>query len=196
MTKKVHSASPFVGLVEDGLREFVPESEFSQSCLDLKNTPRRIRHAFEQMLGGYAEERTLKFTVFRRDTKHEKQMLIQRGISFTSLCAHHLLPFRGTAVVGYLPDQTEVGLSKLARVVDMFAKRLQTQERMGDAVADFLMDHPKLKPNGVGVLLEAEHMCMTCRGVQKAGATTRTSSLRGLFLTSPQVRAEFLSLGT
>lgn len=179
-----------------GLTEIIPASELSEPCLDLKNTARRVEKSFQEMLSGYEAEKTLKFTVFRRVSKHPKQMVVQKGISFTSLCAHHLLPFRGTAVVGYLPDEFEVGLSKLARVVDMFAKRLQTQERLGDSIADYLMDNARLVPMGVGVILNAEHMCMTCRGVMKAGAETRTSSLRGLFFDDPGVRSEFLSLGT
>jgi GTP cyclohydrolase IA len=118
--------------------------------------------------------------------------VVVRAIPFQSLCMHHMLPFHGIAHVTYLPDQRIVGLSRLGRVVDLFARDLQVQERLTTQVADWLVD--QLAPRGVGVIIEAEHLCMSLRGVQKAGARTVTSALRGSVKDDPRTRQEFLSL--
>ena len=118
--------------------------------------------------------------------------MLARAIPFQSLCQHHLLPFVGVAHVGYLPADRILGLSKLARVVELFSRRLQLQERLTTQVADWLQD--QLVPKGVGVVLEAEHFCMTLRGVQATGARTVTSTLHGLLRTDPRSRQEFLAL--
>jgi GTP cyclohydrolase I len=118
--------------------------------------------------------------------------VVARGIPFHSLCEHHLLPFVGVAHVAYLPGERILGLSKLARVVDHFARALQVQERLTVQVAGWL--ERELDPKGVGVVLEAEHMCMSLRGVQKAGSTTVTSALRGAVRDDPRTRQEFLAL--
>ena len=115
-----------------------------------------------------------------------------RDIPFQSLCAHHLLPFHGTAHVAYLPGERIIGLSKLGRVVDLFARDLQVQERLTTQVAEWLEE--LLAPRGVGVIVEAEHLCMSLRGVQKPGALTVTSALRGIVRDDPRTREEFLSL--
>jgi GTP cyclohydrolase I len=120
------------------------------------------------------------------------ELVVARQISFHSLCEHHLIPFVGTASVAYMPGERIIGLSKLARVVDHFASRLQVQERMTVQIADWLED--ELAPKGVGVVLDAEHFCMTVRGVRKPGARTTTSALRGHVRNDPRTRAEFLSL--
>jgi GTP cyclohydrolase I len=119
-------------------------------------------------------------------------LVLARDIPFTSLCEHHLLPFSGTAAVGYLPGSRILGLSKLARVVEMFARRPQVQERMTKQIATWLDSH--LEPRGVGVVLSAEHSCMTLRGVQARGSSTVTSALTGLLRTDERTRAEFLAL--
>ncbi len=118
--------------------------------------------------------------------------MIARNIPFHSLCEHHLLPFHGVAHVAYLPGERILGLSKLARVVDVFAARLQVQERLTRQVSNWLQEH--VGPRGVGVVLEAEHLCMSLRGVSKPGATTITSALHGLIRTDPRTRDEFLAL--
>ncbi len=119
------------------------------------------------------------------------EMVVIKGIPFYSLCEHHMLPFLGTAAVGYLPRGRVIGLSKIPRVVEMYARRLQVQERMTQQVADFLQQ--RLNPYGVGVVIEAEHLCMAMRGVQKGGATMVTSSVLGTFRTSKETRDEFMA---
>ena len=119
------------------------------------------------------------------------ELVIVKDIPVQSVCEHHVLPFTGVAHVGYLPGDRILGLSKFARVVEMFARRPQVQERLTVEIADWLVD--SLAPRGVGVVIEAEHLCMTLRGVQAAGTTTSTSALRGLLRERPQTRAEFLA---
>ena len=130
-------------------------------------------------------------TTFPNDADYD-ELVVVSDISFTSLCEHHLLPFRGVAHVGYLPDHRIVGLSKLARLVEAVARRPQTQERLTAQVADWLMQH--LAPRGAGVVVQAEHLCMSIRGVRADGARTTTSSLHGLVRDRPATRQEFLGL--
>ena len=153
----------------------------------LRETPRR-------MAGLYAELLTpapFDATSFENDGGYD-ELVVARQIPFHSLCEHHLLPFVGVAHVGYLPGERIIGLSKLARVVDFFARSLQVQERLTTQIAAWLQD--QLEPKGVGVVLEAEHQCMSLRGVQKQGATTVTSALHGLVRDDPRTRQEFLAL--
>ena len=119
-------------------------------------------------------------------------MVLVKDIEFSSMCEHHLLPFTGHAHIGYLPDGKVVGLSKLARVVEALARRPQVQERMTEDLADLIMR--ELRPRGVGVIVEAEHSCMTIRGVRKPGSATVTSALRGLFKSNPTTRGELMAL--
>ena len=151
------------------------------------DTPRRVADLYLEML----TPQPFTATTFPNDAGYDELVLV-REIPFRSLCEHHLLPIVGTAHVGYLPGERILGLSKLARVVDLYARRLQVQERMTTQIADWL--HDQLTPRGVGVVLEAEHLCMTLRGVQAAGATTVTSTLYGLLREDPASRAEFLQL--
>jgi GTP cyclohydrolase I len=153
----------------------------------LAETPRRVADLYAELL----TPQPFRPTTFPNDAGYD-ELVIVRDIGFTSLCEHHLLPFRGTAHVGYLPGERIIGLSKLARLVDTFARRLQVQERMTAQIADWLRDH--LAPRGVGVVIRAEHMCMTLRGVQAEGATTVTSTLYGLLREKPASRQEFLHL--
>ena len=130
-------------------------------------------------------------TTFPNDDGYD-ELIVARAIPFHSLCMHHLLPFHGVAHIGYLPGERIIGLSKLGRVVELFARDLQIQERMTTQIARWVQR--ELEPRGVGVVLEAEHMCMSLRGVQKAGARTTTSALLGLLRDDARTRGEFLSL--
>lgn len=152
----------------------------------LADTPRRVAAALTEML----EPKPFQLTTFPNEGYDE--MVVARNIPFNSLCMHHMLPFTGVAHVAYLPDDRIVGLSKLARVVEMFSRKLQVQEALTTQVAECLQEN--LAPKGVGVVLEAEHMCMTLRGVQKPGTMTVTSALLGKMREDPRTRQEFLSL--
>ena len=152
-----------------------------------RETPRRLVGVYQELLA----PRPFNSTTFPNDDGYD-ELVVARAIPFHSLCEHHLLPFTGIAHVGYLPGERIIGLSKLARVVDLFARRLQVQERLTKQVADWL--ERELAPRGVGVVLEAEHMCMSLRGVQKPGSTTVTSALGGLVRDDPRTRQEFLAL--
>jgi GTP cyclohydrolase IA len=150
-------------------------------------TPRRMAHAYAEML----RPRPFELTTFPNDEDYD-ELVLAGGIPVHSVCEHHMLPFVGTAHVGYLPGQRILGLSKLARVVELFARRPQVQERLTVQVADWLQTH--LQPRGVGVVVEAEHLCMTLRGVRTAGSTTTTSTMRGVLREDARSRAEFLAL--
>lgn len=158
----------------------------------LLDTPARFVRALHEMTSGYETDvAALLSTTFTDDYD---EMVVVRGVDFHSLCEHHLLGFTGTATVGYIPQPGlgVVGLSKLARLVDAFARRLQVQERMTQQIAQAIDEH--LRPVGVGVVLRARHSCMGCRGVRKPGAEMVTSTLLGAMRDEPQTRAEFLSL--
>ena len=157
----------------------------------LKRTPERVHKAIHWLTRGY--DMKVKDVVgtgcFKE--KHDEMILV-RDIELYSLCEHHLLPFFGRAHVAYIPNGTLIGLSKLPRIVEMFARRLQVQERLTDQVADAVME--VLKPQGVGVVIEAAHLCMMMRGVEKQNSRTVTSAVRGLFRADPRTRSEFLRL--
>jgi GTP cyclohydrolase I len=153
----------------------------------LVETPRRVAASFAELLA--APDFDLK--TFPNDEGYD-ELVVARAIPFASLCEHHLLPFIGFAHVAYMPGDRILGLSKLARVVELFARRLQVQERMTTQIAGWLQEN--VRPRGVGVVLEAEHMCMTIRGVRAEGAKTVTSALHGALRNDPRTRAEFLAL--
>ncbi len=153
----------------------------------LRDTPRRIAGMYAELL----TPAQFRPTTFPNDGGYD-ELVVATGIPFHSLCEHHLLPFVGVAHVGYLPGARIIGLSKLARVVDLFARSLQVQERLTTQVAGWLVEH--LAPLGVGVVLEAEHLCMSLRGVQKPGARTVTSALHGRLRDDQRTRQEFLAL--
>jgi GTP cyclohydrolase I len=153
----------------------------------LVDTPRRMAEAYAELLTPIPVDPTTF-----PNTDGYDELVVAGSIPFHSLCEHHLLPFHGVAHVGYLPGERIIGLSKLARVVELFARDLQLQERLTQQIADWLDEH--VAPRGVGVVLEAEHLCMSLRGVQKPGAKTITSALRGLVRDDPRTREEFLSL--
>jgi GTP cyclohydrolase IA len=153
----------------------------------LAATPGRVARSFTELL----TPRDFNLTTFPNDEGYD-ELVLARGIPFHSVCEHHLLPFHGVAHVGYLPGARILGLSKLARVVELFARRLQVQERLTRQVADWLDEH--LDPKGVGVVLDAEHMCMSLRGVQATGARTITSTLHGVLRQDSRSRQEFFAL--
>nr|WP_255411515.1 GTP cyclohydrolase I FolE [Georgenia sp. SYP-B2076] len=153
----------------------------------LAETPRRVADAFIEMLTPHA----LSLTTFPNEEGYDELVLV-RDVPFHSLCEHHLLPFHGVAHIAYLPEERLVGLSKLARVLEHFARDLQVQERLTQQVADLLQE--RLEPRGVGVVLEAEHMCMALRGARAPGSRTITSALHGTLREDARTRAEFLAL--
>jgi GTP cyclohydrolase IA len=181
--------SPAVDLVraERAVAELLAALGQDPTSEELAETPRRVAASYAELL----TSAPFTPTSFPNDEGYDELVLV-RAIPFQSLCQHHLLPFVGVAHVGYLPAGRILGLSKLARVVERFARRLQLQERLTTQVANWLQD--QLAPKGVGVVLEAEHLCMTLRGVQASGARTVTSTLHGLLRTDPRSRQEFLAL--
>ena len=155
----------------------------------LKKTPERVASMYAELLGGMHEDPKKHLSIF---SENYDEIVLLRDVPFYSICEHHLMPFIGSANVAYLPSGTVLGVSKLARVVDCFARRLQTQERLTYKIADFIMN--SLKPQGVAVVLEASHSCMTIRGIKKPGSVMVTSALRGIFKRDPRSRNEILSL--
>lgn len=153
----------------------------------LRDTPGRMARALDEML----TPRDFDLTTFPNDDGY-RQLVVEREIGFRSVCEHHFLPFIGRAYIGYLPGDRILGLSKLPRVVELFAHRPQVQERLTQQVADWLDEH--LHPQGVGVVLTAEHLCVTLRGAQAAGCSTVTSALHGLLLSDARAREEFFTL--
>jgi GTP cyclohydrolase I len=156
----------------------------------LQETPERIARLYEEICGGMQEEAGLHLQKTFEVTNNE--MVIERDITYYSMCEHHMLPFYGKAHIAYIPNGTVVGLSKLARTVEVFARRLQMQERLTAQIADAMME--ELKPQGVLVMLEGEHMCMTMRGIKKPGSTTATLAKRGCFETRPELVEQFFRM--
>jgi GTP cyclohydrolase I len=178
--------------IENGVRlilEGIGEDPSREGLLD---TPKRVAEMYEEIFAGMAQDPAEHFCVtFNED---HQEMVLVRDIPLYSVCEHHLLPFLGKAHVAYIPGKNGriCGLSKIARVVELFARRPQVQERLTSQVADTLVEH--LGPQGVLVVIEAEHLCMSMRGVQKPGAVTTTSAVRGIFERNPATRAEAMSL--
>jgi GTP cyclohydrolase I len=156
----------------------------------LKKTPARVSNMYVELLAGMHEDPKQHLrSVFTEDYD---EIVLLRDIPFYSICEHHLMPFIGSAHVAYLPSGGILGVSKLARIVDCFARRLQTQERLTGQIADFIMNN--LKPRGAAVVLEASHSCMTIRGIKKPGSVMVTSAIRGIFKRDPKSRSEIISL--
>src|SRR3954470_7320818 len=176
--------------IEKAVREILIAVGEDPDREGLLKTPNRVARAYGELMAGLQEnpKRHLK-TVFN---ERYDEVVLLRGIEFHSLCEHHLLPFTGKAHVAYLPDGKVVGLSKLARLVDGFARRPQVQERLTTQIADALME--ELSPIGAACVIEATHTCMTIRGARKVGSTMVTSALRGIFKENPSSRSEILSL--
>ncbi|MGP9820500.1 GTP cyclohydrolase I FolE [Salinarimonas sp. NSM] len=157
----------------------------------LKETPKRVAKAYRELFGGYEEDAGAVLAKVFEDVEVYGDMVLVRDIPFHSHCEHHMVPFHGSAHIAYFPSKGVVGLSKLARVVDVFAKRLQTQETMTQQIADAIDD--ALRPRGIAILIEAEHMCMSMRGVRKAGASTVTTVFTGVFREEPAEQARFFT---
>jgi GTP cyclohydrolase I len=177
--------------IEKAVRDILVAVGEDPSRHDIKDTPRRVAEMYEEILGGTRAnpEKELE-VVFEKD--HDEIILL-KNIPLYSVCEHHLLPFVGKAHVAYMPSNNRVtGLSKLARVVDLYARRLQVQERLTTDIAEVVMR--KLKPKGVLVIIEAEHLCMSMRGVKKPGVLTITSAVRGVFRKNEKTRAEAMAL--
>jgi GTP cyclohydrolase IA len=178
---------PDLDAAADAARAFLEALGVDLDAPGLSRTPLRMAKAYAELF----RPRPFEMTTFPNDEGYD-EMVVARDIPFTSVCEHHLLPFSGRATVGYLPGERIIGLSKLARVVELFARRPQVQERMTQQVARWLDDN--LAARGVGVVLTAEHTCMTIRGVQAHGSSTTTSALLGRVREDARTRAEFLSL--
>lgn len=177
--------------MENLFRQMLQELGEDPEREGLKDTPRRMKESYQFLTQGYKQDpkELIRTAVFSDPCR---EMVIVKDIPLYSLCEHHLLPFYGHAHVAYVPDKKIVGISKIARMVDIYARRLQVQERLTNQVAETLMEI--LNPLGVGVVVEAEHLCMQMRGVQKRGTSIITSAMLGAFRENPKTRAEFMNL--
>lgn len=156
----------------------------------LVDTPKRVIKSWQEIYSGYSKDPKDVLTVFESDGYD--QIVLLKDIEMYSMCEHHMLPFFGKAHVAYIPDGKVIGISKLARLVDIYARRLQIQERIGEQVTNALMEH--LKPKAAACIIEAQHLCMLMRGVNKQNSVMVTSSLRGVFLTDPAAKNELMNL--
>lgn len=178
--------------IEKAVREILEAIGENPDREGLKDTPKRIAKMYEEIFAGLNEDPGKHLEIYFQDEKHEELVLV-KDIPFYSMCEHHFAPFFGKAHVGYLPKNGKLtGLSKLARVVETVARRPQLQERLTATIAETIVE--KLDPHGVIVVVEAEHMCMTMRGVKKSGSKTVTSAVRGLFNKDAKARAEAMAL--
>jgi GTP cyclohydrolase I len=177
--------------IEAALRTLLAELGEDPDREGLRRTPERMRRMYDELTSGYRTDPGALINEARFEVDYD-EMVVVREIEFFSLCEHHLLPFYGHAHVGYLPRGRVIGLSKIPRIVDMFARRLQVQERMTQQIASFLME--QLEPKGVGCVLEASHLCTMMRGVRKQQAEMVTSSMLGTFRRDARTRNEFLKL--
>ena len=178
------------GPVGSAVRRILQEIGEDPDREGLRGTPDRVHRMYAELTAGYHvdPERLVNGAIF--DIDHS-EMVVVREIPFHSLCEHHLLPFFGTAAVAYIPEGRVIGLSKIPRIVEMYARRLQVQERLTQQVADFLME--RLAPKGVAVVLEASHLCAVMRGVRKPGTIMTTSAVLGIFRANDKTRAEFFA---
>ena len=176
--------------IEKAVREILSAVGEDLNRDGLKDTPARVARMYGELLAGMHDDPNTHIS--RVFNENYDEIVLLRDIPFYSICEHHLMPFIGSAHVAYLPSGKILGVSKLARIVDCFARRLQTQERLTYQIADCLMSN--LKPQGVAVVLEAAHSCMTIRGIKKPGSVMVTSAVRGLFRKDPRSRNEIMSL--
>jgi GTP cyclohydrolase IA len=176
--------------IERAIRDILSAVGEDPNREGLRETPRRVASMYAELFGGLQDQTANLLDVSFAEDHHE--MVILRDVPFHSLCEHHLLPFRGTAHLGYIPRGRVVGLSKLARLIGVVSRRPQVQERLTSQIADALVSG--LAPLGVGVVIEAEHTCMTIRGIKATGSKMVTSAMRGSFRDNPATRAEFLGL--
>ena len=192
MAKKNTAPKPMdLDKIEKGVRLILEGAGEDPERPGIKATPTRVAHMFAEILGGTLENPEKHLRVIQHE-RHDEMVLI-KNIPLYSMCEHHMLPFAGVAHVAYIPKEGRiVGLSKIARVVDGLSRRLQVQERLTKQIADLINEH--LKPLGVMVVIEAEHMCMSMRGAKKPKSITITSAVRGSFRTNPITRAEAINL--
>jgi GTP cyclohydrolase I len=183
--------SPNLGRIEALMRELLVELGEDPAREGLEKTPARVAKALEFLTSGYRTnlEDVINGAIF---TQHTNSMVIVKNIELYSMCEHHMLPFFGRCHIGYIPTGKVFGVSKLARIVDMFARRLQLQERLGEQISEAIMQN--IGATGVGVMIEARHLCMMMRGVQKQNSVMITSSVTGTFRESQATREEFISL--
>jgi len=174
--------------IKEFTRDFIKYIGDDPDREGLEETPDRFSKAWDKLYSGYKQKPEDVITVF--DDENYDEMIVVKDIEFYSTCEHHIIPFYGKAHVGYIPNGKIIGLSKIPRIVEIFSRRLQNQERLTQQIADALDD--ALGPKGVGVILEAKHMCMMARGVEKQNTVVTTSSVRGLFKKNEKTRAEFL----
>ncbi len=176
------SLEPLIAQLITGLGEDVTRE-------GMVRTPQRVERSLRYLTSGYAQDprQVINGALFRAESS---EMVVLTGIEFYSLCEHHMLPFFGTAAIGYVPGERILGLSKFARVIDVFARRMQVQERMTAQIADALEEI--LEPQGVAVVTRASHLCMMMRGVEKQGSVTVTSAMRGIFRQDARTRQEFM----
>jgi len=177
------------------IREMLIELGENPDRVGLKETPHRVEQAWRFMMRGYSQnaDALLNNALFDvQDDVQYDEMVVVSNIDFFSMCEHHMLPFFGKVHIGYLPNKKVIGVSKVARLVEMFSRRLQVQERLTAQIAKTLQAN--VKPQGVGVVVEAQHMCMMMRGVEKQNSSMTTSSMLGTFRSSAETRAEFLEL--
>ncbi|PIE91364.1 MAG: GTP cyclohydrolase I FolE [Acidobacteria bacterium] len=172
----------------DTLLQYIGENPEREGLIE---TPERVIKSYDEIFGGYKMEPSRILKTFRDGSESVDEMVIQRNIHFFSMCEHHMIPFFGVAHVAYVPEKEIVGLSKLARLVEVYARRLQVQERMTTQITQALMTH--LKPKGAACVIQATHLCMVQRGIKKHQSDTITSSLEGVFR-SGKTRAEYLNL--
>jgi GTP cyclohydrolase I len=173
------------------IKKLIEQIDPNPSREGLKETPKRVAHAWDHWVGGYDIDIEKLFTAFEDGSEGYDSMVVVGNIPVYSHCEHHLAPFHGIAHVGYVPEGRVVGLSKIVRCVDAFARRLQVQERLTVQIAEALMTH--LKPLGVGVIIRAEHSCMSSRGVKIHGGLTSTAAMKGCFQDDLNTRQEFLA---
>jgi GTP cyclohydrolase I len=175
--------------IEEAVRTLLSNVGEDPDREGLQRTPERVARMYDELLAGYHTD-PIKLINDALFTVDYSEMVIVKDIDFSSLCEHHMLPFLGKAHVAYIPDGKVIGLSKIPRIVEMFARRLQVQERMTEQIADFIDE--VIKPQGVAVVVEGVHMCSMMRGVKKANASMVTSAVRGIFKTDPKTRSEFM----
>tara|TARA_A100001037_G_scaffold44825_2_gene35925 strand:- start:2935 stop:3570 length:636 start_codon:yes stop_codon:yes gene_type:complete len=177
-------------VISDGISSILNAISEGVDAQGTADTPKRVANMYDELLSGYSTDPIELLNGAMFDVEYD-EMVVVKDIDFYSLCEHHLLPFYGKAHVGYLPNQKVIGLSKIPRLVEMFARRLQVQERMTQEIATTLDE--LIEPAGVGVVVEAQHLCATMRGVRKPNTTMTTSAVRGLFKKNSSTREEFFS---
>ncbi|CAM8625161.1 FolE GTP cyclohydrolase I [Comamonadaceae bacterium] len=182
------SERPALAEVETAVRTLLRWAGDDPTREGLLDTPNRVARAYQEFFSGYGQDPQQVLSATFEEAADYDDLVLVRNIRFESHCEHHLVPIVGHAHIAYLPDKRVVGLSKLARVVDVFAKRLQIQERLTSQIADTIFQ--ALQPRGLAVVIEAQHMCMTTRGVHKPGSTTLTQRMLGLYRTDAQARSE------